>query len=78
MDRCREVCVHLVNRGHLGVAELTFVVNDIQDIFLEKIQCYSTHLCSAIYYYRFLSDGELVDGGDYMAKIIDTFEGEGK
>ena len=55
------------------------MANDIQDLFLEKVQCYSTHLYSALHYYKFLSDGDINDTGDYMAKIVDTFEGgEGK
>ena len=68
----------MVQAEHYGPVEITFTVNEIQDIFLEKVQCYSTHLSSAIHYYKFLSDGELTGLGDYMAKIVDTYEGEGR
>lgn len=73
-----KVGAKLASRNHLGTAELTFVVSNYQGLFLEKVQCYSTHLTSALNYYRFLSDGRLESNGDYMAKIIDTFDNDGK
>ena len=60
----------LHDAGHYGDAELTFFVDEMQEMYLEKVQCFLTHLGSALYYYRFLSGGELRQDGDYMAKII--------
>lgn len=69
-----KVGAKLATEKFFGTAELTMAVNHLQDLYLEKVQCYSTHLTSALHYYRFLSDGYLHENGEYMAKIIDTFE----
>jgi len=31
-----------------------------------------------LYYYKFLSEGSFDEKGDYLAKIVDTFEQDGK
>jgi len=60
--------------GHFGDFQISLYVDEAYNIYMDKVQCYQTEIGSSLFYFKFLCQGNLNPKGQYITRIIESYE----